>query len=306
MSVCVGIDGGQTALRLAIAGTATQSEGPGFSYDNDDPYGAMVDAIRVAWEPLRGDASVDVVAAGVTGVPADAAMRQEVAAEIRSVFDAREVRLCTDAVSAHAGALPDGHGVVVAAGTGVIALAVDATTGTSRRVDGWGHLFGDGGSAFAVGRAGISAALSAFDGRGNPTSLTDQVQDHFGAIELVAQTLYRSPTRVAEIADFAPSVVTAARQGDTLATWIVQDAAAAVAHTVATAVGFVTGDDVPVAVTGRWLTTPGMDAAFAETLESVQRASVVPPAGDSLAGACRIAELDDLGVYAGLVHRVTR
>ena len=60
---------------------------------------------------------------------------------------------------------PSGRGPVpcVAAGTGLIAIGTDLTRW--RRADGWGHLLGDCGSGAWIGRAGLEAALRAYDGR---------------------------------------------------------------------------------------------------------------------------------------------
>lgn len=287
-----------------VAGTALAAEAAGFSYDRPDPYGAQADAIADAWSSCGATGPVDVAAAGLTGLPNEPADLDRLARRIAVSLNATEVRLSTDALTAHAGALPDGHGVVLAAGTGVIALAIDQRAGTGRRLDGWGHLFGDEGSAFAVGRAGIAAGLRGFDGRAEPTALTDRIRERLGPLNRASQILYRSPTRVATVAGFAVDVAALALDGDPAAGLIVRDAAAALAHTVSTAVEVVSGEAVPVAVTGRWLTTPGMDSAFAEAVATVRRAAVVPPVGDSLAGACRIAGLDDLGAYAAFVHRV--
>lgn len=63
-------------------------------------------------------------------------------------------------VTAYLAANGTRHGVVVAAGTGVVTLGV-GPEGVAR-VDGWGHLLGDAGSAYWIGRAGLDAALRTF------------------------------------------------------------------------------------------------------------------------------------------------
>ncbi|MYS50866.1 ATPase, partial [Streptomyces sp. SID6013] len=78
----------------------------------------------------------------------------------------------SDAVTAHAGALGGRAGVVLAIGTGSVAVGIGAD-GTYARVDGWGPLLGDDGSGARIGTAGLRAALRAHDGRGPATALLD-------------------------------------------------------------------------------------------------------------------------------------
>ena len=126
---------------------------------------------------------MEVVALGLTGFPPVREVAEELAARIAEQLDADEVRLTQDMVTAHAGALADGYGVVVAAGTGLVCLAVDRD-GSWHKVDGHGYLFGDAGSAFAIGRAGLVAVQRARDGRGPATKLAETT--------LEPVTLYRS------------------------------------------------------------------------------------------------------------------
>ena len=74
---------------------------------------------------------------------------------------AGEVRLTNDAELLF-GALDGGVGVVLIAGTGSIALGRDAT-GTTVRAGGWGHLIGDEGSGYDLGRRALRAAAAGLD-----------------------------------------------------------------------------------------------------------------------------------------------
>ena len=70
----------------------------------------------------------------------------------------------SDAVASLVGALGGLRpGAVVAAGTGAVALGSDFA-GTWTKVDGWGHVLGDRGSAAWVGLEGLRAALRHRDG----------------------------------------------------------------------------------------------------------------------------------------------
>ena len=75
-----------------------------------------------------------------------AAMDEYLAGEKFKQVD--EFVFCVDAVTQYAGALGSQPGVVVAAGTGVIALAI-GPTGAIVRSDGWGYILGDEGETLA-------------------------------------------------------------------------------------------------------------------------------------------------------------
>jgi N-acetylglucosamine kinase-like BadF-type ATPase len=251
-----------------------------------------IDALGTAAFGARLSEPVDTVCLGLTGFPPDPAVAAELAAHIARSLPAREVRLTQDMVTAHAGALPDGYGVVVAAGTGLVCLGVDRD-GTWRKVDGHGYLFGDAGSAFAIGRAGLAAVQRARDGRGPATTLD--------GTELDPISLYPSPTLVADVAAFAPEVFRHAPV-DAVAQAIVEQAARDIADTIhAALLGL---DDVPVALVGGLF--EGAGDQLLEPLRAAlsPRAQLTPAAGSSLDGAERLAT-GDLTPYADLViiHR---
>lgn len=129
-----------------------------------------------------------------------------------------EVHLVNDAVVALAGATAGRPGVVVNAGTGAIAFGVNEQ-GESRRASGWGHILGDEGSGYDIGRRGIIASLRAHDGRGPATSLVHRLCQHFGLAEMedIIALVYRREMPPSQIAAFAPVVTQAAREGDEVA-----------------------------------------------------------------------------------------
>jgi N-acetylglucosamine kinase-like BadF-type ATPase len=242
------------------------------------------------------DAPVEVAALGLTGFPSAPGEAEELAAEVARLLDADEVRLTQDMVTAHAGALPDGYGVVVAAGTGLVSLAVDRD-GSWHKLDGHGYLFGDAGSAFAIGRAGLVAVQRARDGRGPATKLADTPLDPV--------TLYQSPSLVDDVARFAPEVLRCADEGDPVAADLVAQAAADIAGTIDAAVGMLAGDGpVPVACVGGLFDGAGERLLGPVRRATPPRARLVPAVGTSLDGAESLA-VGTPGPYADLIvtHR---
>ena len=287
----IAIDGGQSALRLRVLPSGRTGQGPGYTH-GPDAISKLLDAIRIAAAEAEVDGQVDVVALGLTGYPQAHGAAERFAAEVAELLDAGEVRLTQDMVTAHAGALPDGYGVVVAAGTGLVCLAVDRD-GTWRKLDGHGYLFGDAGSAFAIGRAGLVAVQRARDGRGPMTKLADT------ALDPVA--LYRSTTLVDDVARFAPEVLRCAGEGDPVAVELLVQAAGDIAETIGAAVAQLAGEGpVPVACVGGLF-----DGAGEQLLTPVRealpgRARLTVAAGNSLDGAERLAT-GSVGPYAGLI-----
>ena len=116
-------------------------------------------------------------------------------------------------------------GVVLIVGTGSIALAQDEA-GNVSRVGGWGHILGDEGSGYDIGRRGLQAAVRAVDGRGQATLLLDLILQHWKlrTAEDLIDAVYTVDNK-AKIAQAATYVIHAARQGDAVALEIVEQAA---------------------------------------------------------------------------------
>jgi N-acetylglucosamine kinase-like BadF-type ATPase len=304
MSLVVGVDGGQSTLRLSAGGAI--ADGPGFSYHDGDPVSVTLGSVRAAWTRLGHGGPVERVVLGLTGLPSTVELRDALAAGVARLMSAGEVVLCADNVTAHAGALPDGYGVALTGGTGVNCLAVDAAAAVVHRVDGWGHLYGDDGSAFAIGRAGIAAVLRAVDGRGAPTALSALAVARFGPVEGLPLRLYTSRRVVDDTARFAPDVVGAAGDGDEVAAAIVSRAGRELARTATAAVAVLPGTGpVPVAHVGRLMPEGGpLVGAYREALaRQCPRAREVPAAGSALDGALRLAATPALmAAYGSHIH----
>ncbi len=85
---------------------------------------------------------------------------------------ARRLRVVHDAVPVLAAGSPEGWGIALISGTGSFAFGQDRG-GRAGHTGGWGFLFGDEGSGYAIALAGLRAAAQAADGRAPPTRLLD-------------------------------------------------------------------------------------------------------------------------------------
>jgi N-acetylglucosamine kinase-like BadF-type ATPase len=179
----VGVDAGGTWIRVM----ATDDHGRRWTTKERAPrdLGAMLRALWRRRRLLRANVQHVVVAA--RGVWTAAERR----AAIRQLHGlGRRVSVLSDVEAAYRGALGERSGLLVLAGTGSIVLARTAR-GRWIRAGGLGPLFGDGGSAFALGRDWLAAA--------DPSR---------------ARRLARLPDAVARIAALAPRVLRLARRGD--------------------------------------------------------------------------------------------
>ncbi|MCV7329931.1 ATPase, partial [Mycobacterium cookii] len=135
------VDLGKTSCRAAAAGRRAEGAGaPGLA-TADGVQAAEAAILSVA----REFGPVDEVIVGAAG--ALAARARPCAAEIAAGGTRRGHQRRRDRPRgiAHAGALNGEPGVVLIAGTGVVALAIDAD-GALRTADGWGPWLGDEGS----------------------------------------------------------------------------------------------------------------------------------------------------------------
>ncbi|MEV5321021.1 BadF/BadG/BcrA/BcrD ATPase family protein [Streptomyces sp. NPDC052687] len=227
-----------------------------------------------------------VVGAAGFGTLGDA-LRAELPGALRREFGIRRVALAADAVTAYVGALGVRPGAVIAAGTGLIAIGTDLTGW--RRADGWGHLLGDCGGGAWIGRAGLEAALRAYDGRaGGSARLLARAEEQFGPLADLPGALYPRTDRPAVLASFAPRVVACAAD-DPVAADILR---AAARHMADAAAAVCPAEGTPeVSLTGGLfkMGEPLLAPAREELAKRLPHARCVPAAGDPLHGAVRIA-----------------
>ncbi|MFJ8635764.1 N-acetylglucosamine kinase [Streptomyces sp. NPDC093568] len=235
-----------------------------------------------------GVGRLGAVAVGAAGLASlGAGLRAELPGALEREFGIRRVALVADAVTAYVGALGARPGAVVAAGTGLIAIGTDLARW--HRADGWGHLLGDCGGGAWIGRAGLEAALRAYDGRAEGSAeLLARAEELFGPVRELPGKLYPRPDRPAVLASFAPQVAACA-DADPVAADILRAAARHMADAAA-AVCPAAGEP-RVALTGGLfkMGDPLVVPLTRELATRLPHARTVPAAGDPLDGAVRIA-----------------
>lgn len=234
----VGVDAGGTRTRAVLAasdGTVVgrgEAGGANLRSSGTDVEAPLTTALRAAvaaCEPAR-------VAGGVIGVAgAGTAGRRRAVAAACGAWCAAGLRgapeVVDDVVVAFAAGTKAARGLVLAAGTGAIAAAVDGTA-VLRRADGYGWILGDRGSAVWLGLEALRAVLGACDGRGPATELIEAVRDWLPAEpgldalddlgQAVVVAVHAGPA--AAVGALAPAVTAAADRGDPVAGTIVDQA----------------------------------------------------------------------------------
>ncbi len=297
--VAVGVDGGQSTIRMRIVGCSKIMNRPGVSHVGIDTQDGVVSAVAELWggrtpSPAR-------LVAGLSTVPASADDRLHLGRRLADATGAREVWIAGDEVTGHAGAFGGRMGVYLAAGTGVACFAYDPHSHRVRNFDGAGYLIGDEGGGFWIGRAAIRAAIAANEGRGPGTSLAPAVAERYGSLDDLAVRLHTEARAVDRIAQAAVLVSTEAEAGDELAAGIMRGAVERLTNTVGAAVAFL-GSGAPVALDGRLL---GKDTILAEQVKSLisdfhPQVRIRFAEGSGLAGACHLAAAETAGLYERL------
>lgn len=266
--VVVAVDAGatKTKARAFDLGTAAISDGLGAG-GNADSVGTAraVDHIAEAIGEAAGSKSIDGIL--LAGAGTDASL---VFAGIQQRFaSSGYVEFVNDVIGAWGTSFGGEDGLAIISGTG--SHAVGVISGTAVRVGGWGHVFGDEGSAWALGRDAIGACLRALDGRGPQTTLVAGVQEHFEGREIasIVAGLYLAENMKADTAILAQVVDREALGGDAVAQGIIDLAADELGrHIAALAAQLPVPEGASVGLVGSTWRSEALMAAFRSALDA--------------------------------------
>lgn len=255
--IAIGIDAGGTSTRARIRradgsvddialGTASP-----FALDSED------DALAV-WSELAGRVAAEVGGEPVSIVVGSAAHSENLlafservaAALLRPLAETSRVVILNDVVPLLYGPPLAGVGVAVIAGTGSAVLARSADGRTAYAL-GLEWLLSDSGSAYAIGRAGLRAAVAASQGIAPPTDLERRAEEEYGCdLAELARRLAADPEQKPKLAAFARHVDEAAEAGDAVALDVLRHEAEALAHAIVRCAALVGSDRPHVVANG--------------------------------------------------------
>ena len=302
MKFFAGIDGGQSSTVALIADESKQILGRGVAgpcdhigQAADSPRfalaleGAIDTALRDA--KLEPNTRFEAIVAGISGY-------EGTIHGIKPKLNARRVTYVHDGRIAHAGAFELGEGIVIIAGTGSVAFGRD-TRGEDVMVGGWGFLFGDEGSGFAIARDALARAMRSEDA-GRNSELGDNARRHFElpSLRAIARAFYLGEIDRTMLASFAILVLAAAREGEPDAGDVAVRAASALAELASTcAQRLGVSGAVDVALSGGTFASEWFRALAAEQIvRSLPAARVVPAYTDPAGGALLLAYKEGGGV----------
>ncbi|MEA4882991.1 MAG: BadF/BadG/BcrA/BcrD ATPase family protein [Clostridia bacterium] len=314
----LGFDGGQSGSRAVLVDGAGHivetASGPAFDHLNAV---GGVDKIRRAFGaclevPGIRNAAVKSAFFGLTGLCSPEAPESGPLREILGqCFTAGLVVLDNDSVSCWAGALGGEPGVVVAAGTGVVAYGEKARGLHAARLSGWGNIMGDLGGAYDIGRKALQKVTAAEDMGDDCSSLKQRVLEHFGLPDLrsLQALLYQSESKVGLVAQCSKVVGCGAQTGDPVCVEILQNAGCELgrlAVRTAEVLGWSDDDAVEFSMAGGVFNAgPALVESYVETIcRAYPKAAVKAPMFEPVIGAALMA-LSQAGVETVRVHGLT-
>src|SRR5919202_847998 len=226
----LGIDAGgtKTVFLLADERGMIQSEARGGGANlHASGELAVEKVLHEVMEQAIGDRPIEpaAICLGIAGVDREDE-EKTVRAIMRRIGHKSRVLVVNDALIALVAGARDAAGIVIVAGTGSIVYGRNSS-GESARAGGWGHMIGDEGSGYWIGREALAAGMRAARGRGPSKRLTVEILEHFEMTDVsrLPRIVYDREVPRMSVAALGPIVEHAAEQGDAVATRILERAA---------------------------------------------------------------------------------
>ncbi len=204
---------------------------------------------------------------------------------------ARNVTYVHDTRIAHAGAFELGDGIVVIAGTGSVAYG--SFNGSDVMVGGWGYLFGDEGSAFAIAKQTLSIAMRV-DDMGETSWVKEPALNYFkrSSLREIARAFYTGEIDRPALASFTSELLKIAERGGKQEGGVPYVMSASLAELVRACVKRLALEEVPVDVAlvgGMFESAWYRRHTEAHIRKQVPHANVIPASRDPVDGALLLA-----------------
>lgn len=281
MNYLIGIDGGGTSCRAALANRAGMILGRGRSGAANiltDPNDAILNieaAARQACVEAGLPAETMKAAPALMGLAGSNV--GDFARYVASRLPFGDTAIVSDGIIALQGALGDGDGGIAILGTG--SLFMSRIGSDIRAIGGWGFQVGDHGGGARLGRSLLQEVLLVHDGIRAPSELTRSTLETFNG-DPKAIVEFARHSKPSDFARLAPGVFEAAENGDAVGLRLVRQAAAMIDEAL-DALG--RGECPRVALLG------GLAALYPPYLSEQNRAILVMPQQDALTGSVALA-----------------
>lgn len=223
------VDGGKSKTEAVIIDSngfeIAKSLGPGLEIIGSvNGYERVINSLRATFDQLPEKGRFAGVAFGLNGAQAPSESADLAAKAISSLVKSDRFMIASDVVMNYLGAIGNQPGIVVAAGTGAVVMAI-SRQGIPYRIDGDGPLIADRGSGFDIGRQGLKIAAMVDDGLPGSTALHKAMIQRFGTLENTVNSVYGAVSPIELVASFSRSVAEAANEGDEISIEILRCAA---------------------------------------------------------------------------------
>ncbi|MDI6025041.1 N-acetylglucosamine kinase [Corticibacterium sp. UT-5YL-CI-8] len=279
----IGIDGGGTSCRAAVADAAGRILGRGkcgasnILTDPDTALKNIEQATRLAFAEAGLDENLVSSSSALLGVAGNNVAHAVDYISARLPF--RRFKIVSDGLIALQGAIGNRDGAIAILGTGSIFIA--RHSGTVHYVGGWGFQIGDFGSGARIGHAALQESLLAHDGIRPQSEMTRTFMAEFDDDPSKAVDFARAAFPN-DYGRYAPRVLAFAEQGDAAALRLMAEAASLVDEAL-DRVSAVNGGEGPLCLLG------GLAEIYPRFLAERHRARLSKPAGDALTGAVSLA-----------------
>lgn len=289
MKIVAGIDGGGTGTTLELLSSdRSKIERKYFGAFNLNSIGEQRfrQMLREIFEVIIQNGDCQVICIGAAGIS-----NEMVSGLIRETAEITglpaKLMLKGDHEIALFGAMSGNPGCILVAGTGSICTGINRE-GKVSRTGGWGHLIDDVGSAYALGRDALSAAVRAEDGRREPTILTEMILEHWSITDLkqLIAKVYETKDK-SKIASLSVVVERAGQKKDPVALSILQKNARDLTELVCAVYQQLKNEELPLAISGGLLVNDTLlRKEFLSCLkEKHPRLQIKEPDMDAAAGA---------------------
>lgn len=255
-NIVIGVDAGGTKTRAAAFDITANGQmiaeafaGCGnvvLSYNNAKA--AIASAIREVWRD-----SCAYIAVGAAGA-SSGELSERLAAELTAEFGVKTDVMSDAELALNAAFGPTADGMLVISGTGSVVFL--RQNGVLTRAGGWGHLLGDGGSAYFTGMTALHTITDLRD-RNEPDEILERaVFDELGidGISGLVKYVYAPERTKADFANIAPVIDKLAEDGHPTASDILWKSADVLSDDAATAIRRTGITAVEIALTGGHIT----------------------------------------------------
>lgn len=250
----IGVDAGGTKTRAAAFaedGTLVCEASAGcgnLALSYEDAKNAIVSAVRGVWSD-----SCDYMVVGAAGA-SHAERAERLSREMTEMFGVKTDVMSDAELALNAAFGPTADGMLVIAGTGSVVFL--RQNGTMLRAGGWGHLLGDGGSAYGTGISVLQTILRLRDNGTPDEILENAVFDVLGIPDIgeLVPYVYAAERTKADLAKIAPAVDRLAENGHEAAQTILWKSAKLLADDAVSVLRRSGATSADVALTGGYLT----------------------------------------------------